>query len=308
MKYIFVTLLSFICLGATAQSWCTPGATWKYTDITHAWVFGYNKIQYVGTTVFEGKTVQKLQKSFHGYDAFSKEYVSGNYPDLELTYEENGVVYLRYETQWDTLYNFRAGIGDQWSLAKASVQGNCDSNSRIQVLDTGTLQLNGVNLHFLAVNIRYNTQPVWSTDPPGIFNYTDTIVERIGFLHSYMFPFDQCDSWLDVNEGGPLRCYSDGEVGTFKPYGYNEDCDYILDVAEMEPSEKGHVYPNPFVNDLYLDGISNGHFSLYAAHGMEVSRGSFEDAHLSFPELSPGMYCLVVEEGLHILRRKIIKL
>lgn len=219
-----------------AQTWSPAGAKWTYS-YTNSGESGYVELLYTGDTVISSINCKKLKKT---------QYVKGLFPPTivmynlgsEITYEQNGVVFIRIGGNFDTLYNFNALIGDQWGMIRTSP--HCDGSSNITVLDTGTIMINSIPLKFLAVNLHF------SSNLTGISDYQDTIVETIGFTGSYFFPADYCNAPLDGHEGGSFRCYSDDNFNTYKP-NYTNACNFIIGVGvnEIEEEESINIYPNP---------------------------------------------------------------
>lgn len=162
----------------------------------------------------------------------------------EYTYENNGVVYLRYDNSWDTLYNFNASIGESWRMAKQPMTNACDSNSILTVTATGTKIINSLALDYLVVEFSF---------PSG---FSDTIVEKIGFTGSYMLPYDGCDGELDVNEGGEFRCFSDDNFTTYKPH-FTDNCDFIVGLNELDSKFNIQITPNPASSKIELIGVDD---------------------------------------------------
>lgn len=223
LLFIFSLQISF------AQTWCPAGAKWTYSYNNYG-ESGYVESNYAQDTIINFINCKRLLIT-----KYVKYY---NLPDTiiyhgsEITYEQNGVVYIRTGTNYDTLYNFNALIGDHWDMVRFN-----DSTSKITVLDTGTIVINSIPLKFLAVNLHYG-----GNFP---FDYQDTIIERIGFKASYYIASDRYYAGLDGNVGGGLRCYSDDDLNTYKPY-YTYACDYIfVGINEIEKEASISVYPNP---------------------------------------------------------------
>jgi hypothetical protein len=141
---------------------------------------GYGDIAYSGDTLIDGQVTKKLTKTFHGlgWGMDVTSYSIGT----EYTYEANGVVYLRYQNQWDTLYNFNAQVGDSWRMAKQPFANVASQNSRLKVIATGTKLINSSTLKYVKVEF---------VDPQmNPLGFADTIVENIGFIGSYLLPYD----------------------------------------------------------------------------------------------------------------------
>lgn len=238
MKKVLTLLIIIFSLQTIfAQTWCAPGAKWTYSYANNG-ENGYVELNFTQDTLINSINCKRL---------FITKYVKYyNLPDTviyygsEITYEQNGVVYIRTGTNYDTLYNFNALIGDHWDMVRFN-----DSTSKITVLDTGTIVINSIPLKFLAVNLHYG-----GNFP---FDYQDTIIERIGFKASYYIASDRYYAGLDGNVGGGLRCYSDDNFNTYKPF-YTHACDYIyVGINEIEKESSITIYPNPTSNSITIN-------------------------------------------------------
>jgi len=104
---LFILFLLF-SVSFHAQNWSPSGANWKYSY--EGFFPGYVDILYSGDTLIDGQSAKILSKIFAGMD-WSMTVVT-NFIGNEYTYENNGVILLRYQNQWDTLYNFNAQVGE----------------------------------------------------------------------------------------------------------------------------------------------------------------------------------------------------
>jgi len=244
-KITLVVCCLFYSCFIDAQSWSPPGAKWIYSFINGgSSSTGYVEVVYTGDTIINSFNCQKLAKWYHVYNHITfqyYDYIFGN----EFTYEQNGVVYLYYNNGFDTLYNFSAAPGNWWRMAKhQSTFFECDSNSTIYVIDTGTVVINSVPLKFQFVQFNYIGSPA----PP----YQDTVIEKIGYINSYFLPYDGCFSALDANEGGPFRCYSDSNFATYKPH-FPYNCDFILGENEIDFEARINISPNPATTTIFIE-------------------------------------------------------
>lgn len=293
MKTILSSFLFFLSFIATSQTWCDAGANWKYSYMNGFGTEGYTEIKYVGDTVISAQTSQKLDKHIYAYD-----YVLSQSVDYDLgqeyTYENNGVVYLWYNNSWDTLYNFNATIGESWRMAKQPMTNACDSNSILTVTATGTKIINSMSLNYLVVDFSFP------------FGYSDTIVEKIGFISSYMLPYDGCDGALDVNEGGAFRCYEDNSFATYKPY-YTGNCDFIVGIKEMDSKLRFKIVPNPASTNFELIGICNqDNLAIQDIQGKEWTFDQIENI-IYIDNLPSGIYVLSVRNDSGISHQRFIK-
>jgi autotransporter-associated beta strand protein len=144
----------------------------------------------------------------------------------------------------NTLFNVASNLTIQQGIKEAAVSG-------LSLGGAGRLILSGANLYTGGTTVAVGSTLQVGDGKTGTilgnildngaveFNYggsitgiTDTIIEKIGFIGSYMFPYDQCDGALDLQEGGPLRCYSDNLFASFQPH-YIGACDYVgIDISD----------------------------------------------------------------------------
>jgi hypothetical protein len=279
--------LSFLlsCFTLLGQNWCDLGANWKYSYISGFGTEGYVEISYVGDTMINTQLSQKLSKNLYAYDFVSSQPVNG-FLGTEYTYENNGVVFVRYNNDWDTLYNFNAIVGESWRMAKQPLTNACDSNSTLTVVAIGTTTINTVVLNYKVVEFNYGES--MST---GI---TDTIIEKIGFIGSYMFPYDQCDGALDVNEGGQFRCYSDNLFASYQP-NFVGACDYV-GIDEISNNLHIKIVPNPASTSIQINGdynLKNSTFEIINLSGQVQLSGSTKN-DINVSDLPQGLYIISI--------------
>lgn len=285
MKKTITLSLILSCFSAFGQNWCDLGANWKYSYMSGFGTEGYVDISYVGDTLINTQLSQKLSKNLFAYDIPSSQPVNW-FLGTECTYEDNGVVFIRYNDAWDTLYNFNAGVGETWRMAKQPFTNACDSNSTLTVLATGTTLINAIALNYQVVEFNYG-----GFMPSGI---TDTIIEKIGFTGSYLFPYDYCNSALDGHEGGPFRCYTDNFFATYQPH-YIGACDYVS-LDEISAKMNIEIYPNPSSEIIRLKGdlpLKKALFEITNLAGQQQLSGMIE-AGIDVSNLPQGLYILSV--------------
>lgn len=282
MRTLFILIL--LPINLFAQNWAPAGAQWHYSY--YGFFPGYVNIAYTGDTLIEGQASKILTKTFHGM-GWNQSITSETF-GYEYSYEDSGVVYLRYQNQWDTLYNFNAQVGDSWRMARQPLTNVVPPNSRLKVLATGTKEINSLTLKYLKVEF---------VDPQ--FNplfFEDTIIENIGLNGSYFLPYDMFDGAVDGNEGGPFRCYSDNNFATYKP-NYTEVCDYIMGTEELNANASFQIYPNPVSDRIqiplnYVNEYMN--YSIYSSEGKIVQMGQTSEK-IDVSNLPAGSYTLLIE-------------
>lgn len=294
MKILITTSLLLATISATSQTWCDPGADWKYNYSNGFGTEGYTQMTYVGDTLILGQAAQKIDKHIYAYDYNSAQNIEYDLGQ-EYTYEENGIVYLRYNNNWDTLYNFNASIGDTWKMAGQPTLNACDSSSTLTVTAIGSTIINSVLLNYLVVDFSFP------------WEYSDTIIEKIGFTGSYMLPYDLCNGALDGNEGGPFRCYQDDNFASYQPH-YTGHCDFIVGVTESTQQTQMRIVPNPATDQIEITGLTNFNFeytltnTLGEEWNIQPSGTTFNI--IDFPN---GFYMLTVQNEQAMQRIKFIK-
>jgi len=268
-----------------AQNWAPNGAQWHYSY--YGFLPGYVDITYTADTIIDGQASKELTKTYHGL-GWDQSITSVTF-GYEYTYEANGVVYLRYQNQWDTLYNFNAQVGQSWRMAKQPFTNVATQNSRIKILATGNLIINNETRKYLVAEKcdSNNISLGW---------LNDTIIENIGFLHDYLLPYDQFDGAVDGNEGGPFRCYSDNNFAIYKP-NYLEVCDYIMGTTELEGSASFQVYPNPVSDQINIPETliqQYNHYRILSSEGKLIQKGQTTE-QIVVANLPAGNYTLLIE-------------
>jgi hypothetical protein len=293
MKIILSATLILLSFAVSSQSWCDDGANWKYSFFSASYATGYTEISYVGDTTISGQSAKILNKQHNVYSFPSSQYESNTIGE-EYTYEDNGVVYLWYENDWDTLYNFNASIGESWRMAKQPLVAMCDSNSVLTATDTGTMIVNAIPLKYLVVDFSHSSA------------LSDTIVEKIGFINNYMFPYDNCNGQLDVNEGGVFRCYKDDNFTTYKP-NYSGDCEFIVGLNEFDSALKFQITPNPASTQIELTGVSDQDLiMIYDLQGKvwPINRAG---NIIEIDKLPDGVYMLSVRNDKSVSHKRFVK-
>lgn len=264
---ILCALLFVLPSGTFAQSWCAPGAEWTYT-FSNGWnIEGRVRYTYGTDTLIDGIATQRIAQQITG-TYFGEPYDQAG-PDLH-TRTNGGLVTILNESSFDTLYNFDAVPGDTWQVAPGMMPGPV-----IEVVDTGTMVIGAVPLHYLVV-LRHDGMLM------------DTIVERIGALQGFMEPWV---AFLLDHPAGPLRCYSDQDISyqaSWWPYA----CTSLLAIDGV-PSARVPLHPNPGTTHFTLDLPPGMHtIELYDATGRCVSQQqtALDRAVIDTQALPPGMY------------------
>ncbi|MBA7522040.1 hypothetical protein ES705_14152 [subsurface metagenome] len=306
MRNIALILLIFLSVFVKSFSqiiWAPQTAKWTYSG--QGQIISYIEIEYEKDSLVLEKLSSVLIKKLYIWDEYQKEVVVSNL-GKEITYVEDSVVYLYTYNQFDTLCNFNSTIGDSWILYCHPNTGICDENATVTVNDTGTVQINDIDLKYIAVT--YNFDTLDFDEAPYIVY--DTIIERIGSTSLYFLPWDIVNSRLDANEGSKLRCYYDLELGEYSN-NYDQSCDHLTSLNNNTiPDIK--IYPNPCSEYLNVDiaDIKEKYLKILNIYGEELLikkiEGDTDRINLSF--LPDGILFLEITTSKGKFYKKVVKI
>ncbi len=300
MKRPLITALAAFLLfapGASAQSWCPPGAEWTQWYNTVDWGTGYSTegfviSRYMGDTLIGGFMAQHIDRDLYWRELGASEYEPGTYAP-KYTRHEDGVVYhWNGQDMLDTLLWLGAGPGDHWFLPGG---GN---GYQFLVSDTATVIMEGIPLRRLAVSIIQLDGPYTLA--------TDTLYERIGLVNGDTF--DPLIVAVDGISSGFL-CYGDETISFTNP-GV-EECGFTVNVAEtaMDPSVR--LWPNPGSSALHIEtGVKRRtDVRMLDATGRVVLSASSPGGVLDLYSggLAPGTYLIEVHTAEDLQELKWIK-
>ena len=259
------------------------------------WVYKYRNIgsrgpiyaTYERDTFLGGKDALVIEEKL--YDTYT---YSGR-PDIvirTLTGKrlaiEDSVVYYYHNSQYDTLINFGADIGDSWE------NGYSRDITTAIVLGKGKDSVLG---SFLDIEYSY-----WPDYPDFDGTYRDTVYEMLLGGREYPIPTDIVASQLDGHEGGPLQCFSNSQ-GRYSDGVWTAGgaaCIDIIEKLSVEDVEKTNtfrIYPNPSTGNINLKCTTNEkpkRVSVLDAQGALV----FESQSLDGIELlSPQLYFVKIQ-------------
>jgi hypothetical protein len=300
MRFFLVLVLISFSLYCGAQNWALSSSVWRYNFVNLSGA-GYIQINVGIDTIVDGVNCKKLNKRLYQRNAFTGTTQNFSIGE-EYTYEDNGIVYLRHQGGFDTLYNFNALPGESWNVPGTSpVPSVCNATTKVQVIDTSGLIVNGTMLKQLIVEYQYKSA--------GSFKLRDTIVERMGTLGQYLVPWDLCVSTVDANEGGALRCYSDNEIGEYK-HNFFSNCTQVVSVDEKSLSAFS-VYPNPMKDVLYLRYTNSYEVNMVCVKdmfGRTIVQYTYAAEIIDVSALSKGVYFVeIYNDNFPLGRQKMIK-
>lgn len=310
--FLLITLAPAGITKAQTSKFAPLGAEWYY-DYQEIMNQGYVKITVVSDTIIDGHVCQKLQKTRFGYG-----YYSGLYTHIigyEYITQINDSIMI-YRDGFHKLFDFGAEVGDAWIVLGQN--GLCEEDfGRVRVVGKGIETYNGLDLIY--IQLVDETSSYWGFSPTLFGEPSDTIkvVEQIGPIGSYLLPEQKC--LFDYAEGGPLRCYSDDELGELHLAGLHPErnCDYINEtyqiVSEQNILDKVSVSPNPCKNKINVRfdvaNLDNCEITIFNVLGMMVYHGSFDRiaSEITMDGHPSGLYCLTIKCGCRVYSKTFIK-
>lgn len=234
MKGTLTWLIAALTFQASAQSWAPIGATWTYDSEGFVLLQGgYSRMTYTNDTLLGGRSGQVIRSMSVGTPA-GGELDTMFFSQPTITSSDDDIVWVWSITTetWDTLYNFGAVPGSGWQPPHATLDcGGPEYGDLVNVLDTGTVVVDDLSLHYLDVEVGF---------------YAGRITERLGWTEQ-MYIIEGC--WVDECDCG-LRCYSDDEIFYERP-GVEGGCRSIVGVDDP-PLRSSNVLVIPGNNEVVV--------------------------------------------------------
>lgn len=276
------SLLSLLLLPllACAQSWCPPGAIWSYASQISQ--YPTDRIyRYTSDTIVDGQNAKHLLVVDQYINPNTQLVDTFGLPMHMVTRLNDDVVLLWSGTEeaWDTLYWYGAVPGDSWAPPFATPD-ECilsGTGDLIEVLDTGTVVINGLPLKFWDIDLGW---------------YDGRITERLGWSVAFA-PFPGC--WWDVVSG--LTCYADQEV-SFSISGDLNSC-FLTTGLSSDHQHHFALFPNPGSTHFTLELPPGPHtIILFDARGRMVLQQRTTDARpvITTDTLPAGLYRIAVRD------------
>lgn len=304
-----------LCLTkAQIKRFAPVGAQWYY-ETQSLFSTGYLKMEVEKDTVINGTACIKFVRERHWHDLIFDELHGSMLPPLFLS-QVGDVVMVYHKDSFLKLFDFGAGIGDSWMVP--GQEGVCEEDfGSVRVVGKGVEMHNGIELKYML--LVDETFSYWGFSPTFPEEPSDTIkvLERIGPIGSYLLPEQKC--LFDDVEGGPIRCYIDGELGELHLTSlYPErNCDYISEtyqgVDEQNILSDVSISPNPCENKICVrfnvTNLDCCEMTILDALGKLVFHGSFNEknAEINIDGLPSGLYCLIVKGGCKVYSKTFIK-
>jgi hypothetical protein len=268
--FVLMIGLSVCCLllspqKVSAQSFhdfAPTGAVWYYSYEPLCSCDGVVRIVYEGDTAIDATQCKKLQIHRFIYNG-----VTNSIDTNDISYEylkvDSYKVYRFAFGQFILLYDFGSQAGDIWEIAGSNTfGGNCDTTGQVRVDSIGKFIVGSDTLKI------FYTSPYNGSD----WSYSRPVIEKFGSLW-FLIPEPSCV--VDVDYGGPLRCYSDSSFGSYV-FDTTVACDWFFTSSNnISPKETDVIIiPNPLTTSTTitlpsLRKISN--VKLFDELGREVS-------------------------------------
>lgn len=297
MKRLFLFFLSvFTFLSVSAQVWIDNGAVWHH-EFWQPFITGYIEMWYDRDTLIDGINCQVIERTDYKF------YDGGDWTDeserpMQITYVSGDTVFYRRNETFFVLFDFSAEIGDSWVVATDPSEDypDCDEISVVEVIDTGTVEINGTEYRYLDI------QPT-SNSPYGLLG---RYVERFGLISTglerfrYQFPSEyECagipdDVPTEFGYSGFL-CFEDDSFELYNPT--DNSCTKVVSVFEEERVIVS-LYPNPATDYLEVTAPSQiNEIYIYNSAGKqmkyEIINANY--AWLDLSNLSAGFYVIDVK-------------
>lgn len=308
-KLLFTIILTFLSVSLSkAQSWVQNDAVWHYDYYMTG--YGFYKVSLGNDTIIAGRTCQRYITEKHQFfPQPGNVFVAGpvvDYPQRFTSVSGDTVFHYENDTFY-TLFNFGASVGDQWVINDNYSHFNCDSVSKVKVIETDVLTINGTSRRAIRLTTIEGS-------PKGIEGW---VVENIGPIDAqYLFPTDRAcyDSTMIVDfETHNFKCFQDAYINLYNPSGV--DCEYLKNHAgtQEQTSSIFKHYPNPVDGVLKIEFKSNGNHEVKITDlkGKTVIQEytTNEKAEIDLSRMLKGVYFIhVINEQQEYSYKRIVKL
>jgi hypothetical protein len=292
--------------------WCPDGATWVYTQF--GWGSYHNIYEYVEDTTILGFSVKKIRdrqiEVFFTSPQFTDFFrIQGDTNYLFLR-ESNDSIFIFSDGQFKFMYNFSAGLGDQFILNHFVDYRTCAANPPNFVDDT--LTLTETNTNYIVGDLIFKKSSFTSSGRWGF----SSLIDKIGPIENLYPVPTTSDCYSQIGYHG-LQCYSDNLRGTiyFKDTTNQRfSCEYLISATlgiqnNLTLKPNPIVYPNPGVDLINIDiDIPFADLDIIDLNGrlvLSIKNTSLKGIDIS--SLSSGSYVIKVISNSNIYPIKFIK-
>ena len=242
-----IIILFFVISNIYGQYFGSSDSEWVY-DYSGFPNIGITNIKFRKDTIIENRLTQLFDKQVYRVNRDNDSLFFNSAPIC--FYVENGVVEFSMDKlNFDTLYNFKARIGQSWMIYRHD-RPRSDS-IKVTILDTFRTMISNRNI--LTQQVEWTFHYAF-----GSSTFIDTAYEYIGTRWIYINPFDEKDRGIDDGEGGMLRCFKNNKLGVVEFYSeyqsdYEYDCDDLTSITTAQGNETLYTLsPNPVVDELIV--------------------------------------------------------
>ncbi len=273
----FFTTLFLICTANAQIKTPTNGSTWIY-DYVNISFRGPLVAMYTKDTLLSGKNALVFKETLYDvYDYLNEGKTDTLKGEGNIIAIEDSLVSYWFNGKFDTLYNFAAKIGDNWTYAF----DNKDTLNA-SVLGKGIDDRLGTYLE-----LEYTSKFF----PPR----RDTVFEHLLGGTNYIIPWDVEVSHLDGHSGGPLRCFSNNNLNYVSKWWEerNLPCMFLskkIGVDELNKTNSFTIYPNPSHGSIHIKSNANSVVRLIVVYDSKGQIVFESKGLLAIDNLSPQLY------------------
>jgi len=155
---------------------------------------------------------------------------------------------------------------------------------------------------FLPLPDRETTLYLTKLDSEGEFEFTKKVE-----MDGYAYPsYCTSDDYGNVYASGFIVKVNEDEYlkGFIVKVNRNGE---LSEIIETPTDNNLSFYPNPVSEKIRIDGVSNGNYKIVTMQGRVIISGAFDNSEISFSDLPPAPYVLVIEHNGQLSLQKVIK-
>ena len=311
IRKLFIFFSVLLTLEQEAQTWCPPGATWNY-EIPYIGIGGVGGVleyRYDSDTIINGLNSKKVVGVFSGTAigrSITQPTLIQNWQSYYARYSNN-VLYVFNGTEFDTVVNYSASIGDKWLHYRTPSLNNYSSGLQksvlVEVSDTGHVTINNQVLRRIKTKTYIKTLSANQTNTFQIIlnEHVEKIMNDMGNAYSDLFAWNvDWDYGTYCGSTAFLNCYKDNAFPVYSVPGAN--CKMGVGLTELEKSQTTwKVFPNPVHSTLLIQSEKETDGKTYELRILDIlgktqkslSWDGKEEITLS--DLQPGLYQLEIK-------------